>query len=247
MTTHTTETSMVMPAARKKPMNEENSVLRWGGLAGMLGSVLSIVGFVVLFVFVPPAPSDPKQLVATFPDGKAATIVEEILYIAALMLMSVLILTLYRVLRGASLAPALFGAGLSLLGYVLLAAGAVTVVAFSHLSDLYHAPGTTPQDQATLGLVWQGVQALFDETDTEGFILLTTGLTLLGISMLRNPAFGRRFGGVIIVFGLAALAAILLFSVVITARIGFAPFAILVLIIVPLLVGWKVYSLSRAA
>ena len=224
-------------------MGEERSVLRWGGLAGILSSILSILFLVILIGFVPAPPSDPKALVARFPDVKAATIVGQTVYLAAVILWVVLFLALYRALRGGSLAPALFGRGVGLVGLVLFAAGGIPAVALSLISDLYHAPGATAQDQATLALVWQGVQGVFHETDTMGFIFLTLGYILLGIAMLRNPTFGPRFGGVSIALGLAALVGISLFSV---ASALVAPFVILVFIILPLLLGWKVFSLSRA-
>jgi hypothetical protein len=232
------------PPAAGEQMVEEKSVLRWGGVAGMLSSILTILFLVILIGFVPAPPSDPEALVARFPEVRVATIVGQAVYLAAVILWIILFLALHRALRGGSLAPALFGSGVGLLGLVLFAAGGIPAVALSHISDLYHAPGATAQDRATLALVWQGIQAVFNETDTVGFVFLTLGYTLLGIAMLRNPTFGTRFGGVSIVLGLASLAGIALFSV---ASALFVPFVVLVFIILPLLLGWKVFSLSKAA
>ncbi len=52
--------------------SEDKSVLRWGGLAGMLGGIVFILVPVTLFGFVPPAPADPAGLVMRFPDVRAA-------------------------------------------------------------------------------------------------------------------------------------------------------------------------------
>ena len=38
-------------------MAEEKSVLRWGGLAGILGSITFILVFVIVFTFVLPLPA----------------------------------------------------------------------------------------------------------------------------------------------------------------------------------------------
>src|SRR5438445_3461752 len=51
---------------------EDKSVLRWGGLAGMLGGIVFIFVPVILFGFVPPAPASPAELVARFPTVRAA-------------------------------------------------------------------------------------------------------------------------------------------------------------------------------
>lgn len=38
-------------------MSMEKSVLRWGGLSGVLAGIMSILFIVVLVVFVPPVPA----------------------------------------------------------------------------------------------------------------------------------------------------------------------------------------------
>ena len=52
-------------------MGEEKSVLRWGGLAGMLGGIAFILGMGTLIVLVQP-PTDPEEVVMRFPDLRAA-------------------------------------------------------------------------------------------------------------------------------------------------------------------------------
>ena len=154
-----------------------------------------------------------------------------------------LFLALYRALRGSSPAPALFGTGLSFLGLVVYATGGLTVVALAPISNLYHAPGATSVQQATLVLLWQATQGIFNETDTVGFAVFSIGLILLGVAMLRTPAFGKVFGAVSVVIGVAGVLGISFFAVDSSA---FAIFGILAFIIYPLLFGWKLYSLSRA-
>jgi len=82
-------------------MEQEKSVLRWGGLAGMLGFIFFILTFVVVIVG-PVGMEEPTALAewdTRFPDVKAARVAENIIYLAALILEVPLFLALYRALR----------------------------------------------------------------------------------------------------------------------------------------------------
>ncbi len=225
-----------------KVMDDEKRVLRWGGLAGMLGGIAFILVMVTLLVLVQP-PTDPEEVVMRFADTRAAIALGQGLYLVAVIMWVTLFLALYRALRETSLAPALFGSVLALVGLVLLAAGGLTNVAFVSISDLYHAPGATPEEQATLVLMWQAIQGVFNETDTVGILLMNIGFIVLGVAMLETPAFGRGVGWVSVVLGVVGIVGILLFPI---DSLSYAPFGILAYIIYPVLFGRKVYSLSRA-
>src|SRR5829696_1777097 len=188
-------------------IDEEISVLRWGGLAGILGGIVFIVVFVAVIAFVGPEPVEPEGEVMRFPDIRAARTVENSLYLVVLILWVAHFLALYRALRGTSLAPALFGSVLGIVGLGVLAAGALPHVATAPISDLYHAPGATPQDQATLVLLWQATQGIFDALFGVGLLLVPIGFVALGVAMLRAPAFGRGFGGVSVVVGVVGVVA----------------------------------------
>lgn len=225
-------------------MDQEKSVLRWGGLAGILGGVLFILTIVILLGFVPAAPATAAGLVMRWPDVRVAVTLGDALFLVADILWITLFLALYRALRGNSLAPALVGSVLSLLGVVVQLVGGLPPVVFGRISDLYHAPGATPVDQASLVLLWQSAQAMFNETDTVGFILWNVGYIILGVAMLKAPAFGKAFGGLSVVLGVAGIVGISFFAV---DSASFSPFGILAFIIFPIVFGWKVYSLSGAA
>ncbi len=90
-------------------MEQEKGVLRWGGLAGILGGSIFILVFIIVIVFVGQGPAEPEGLVMRFPDIRAVRIVENSLYLVVLILWITFFLGLYRALRGTSLAPALFG------------------------------------------------------------------------------------------------------------------------------------------
>ena len=232
-----------MPTEGEYSMSKEKSVLRWGGLAGILGGIAFIFTIIILVGFVPATPATTEGLVSRYPDVRAAITAGEIVYLVAVILWVILFLALYRALRGSSLAPALFGSGLSLLGLVVYATGALPVVALGPISDLYHASGATSAQQATTVLLWQGIQGIFNETDTVGFAVFSIGLIILGLAMLKAPAFGKVFGGLSVVIGVAAVLGISFFAV---DSSTFAIFGILALLIYPLIFGWKLYSLSKA-
>ena len=227
-------------------MEQEKSVLRWGGLAGLLGGILHILTVVV--VLAGPVggkePADLEEWVIRFPDIRAARIVENGLYLVALILGVILFLALYRALQRTNLAPALFGSVLGILGLVVLAAGALPHVATAPLSDLYHASGATPADQAALALMWQATWGIFDALLAVGFFVVTIGLIALGVAMLGAPAFGKGFGWVSVVLGVVGLAAAV--SNIVDPASMIAAVTFFAIIIFQLVLGWKVYSLSKA-
>ncbi|MCD6054089.1 MAG: hypothetical protein K0Q96_1281 [Rubrobacteraceae bacterium] len=225
-------------------MEEEQSVLRWGGLAGILGGIIFILVFVVVIAFVGADPAQPEGEVMRFPDIRAARTVEDSLYLMVLILWVAHFLALYRALRETSLAPAFFGSVIGIVGLGVLGAGALPHVASVAISELYHAPGATPEDRATLVLLWQATQGIFDALFGAGLLLVPIGFVALGVAMLRSPAFGKGFGGVSVVLGVAGVVAA---SVLLVDPLSPSAFVgVLSLIIFHLVLGWKIYSLSRA-
>ena len=219
---------------------QENSVLRWGGLAGVVGGIVFIVVFVIVGVFV----GTNFVEITRFPDVRTARIVENTLYLAVLILWVPHFLALYRALRGTSLAPALFGSVLGILGLVVLAADALHHIWQTPLSDLYHAPGATREAQATLVLLWQAIHGIFDALLVTGLVLLPIGVIALGVAMFKAPAFGTGFGGLSVMLGVAgAVAASVL---VLDPRSPVAAVGVFALIIFHLILGWKSYRLSMA-
>jgi len=223
---------------------QEKSVLRWGGLAGILGGILFIVVWAIVgFGPVGIEPVEPAREVMRFPEIRTARIVENGLYLTVLVLWVIHFLALYRALRGTSLAPALFGSALGILGLVMLVAGALPHVATDPISDFYHAPGATPVDQATLDLLWQATMGIIEMLLVTGLVILPTGLIALGVAMFGAPAFGKAFGGVSVVLGVlggAAGVVVLIAPDSLIAGVGMLAF-----IVFHIALGWKVYSLSK--
>ena len=221
-------------------MMQEKSVLRWGGLAGILGGLLLIVVFVVVGVFVGANPAEPE----VFPDIRAARTVENSLYLAVLVLWVIHFLALYRALHRTSLAPALFGSAMGVLGLGVVAAGAIPHIVTARISDLYQAPGATAEDQANLVLVFEATHAVFEALLITGLAILPACLVVLGVAMAGSPAFGKRFGAVSAALGVAGGVAVGV-TVIDPASSPLLAICMFSLMIFHLVLGWKLYRLSR--
>ena len=237
-----------MKAIHTKPnalqeMVQGKSVLRWGGLAGMLGSVLMVVTFVIVGVFVGTDDSA-AVLIERFPEIRVARTVENGLFLALLVLWVLHFLALYRALSRESLAPALFGSAIGIVGLVVMAAGNAHHVAQFPLSNLYHAPGVTPEEQASLVVLWQATMGILEAMLVTGLILVPLGLICLGVAMLRAPTFGKGFGGVSVVLGVLGFAGGSLMFADPASVLGPVA-AVFTLIIFHFVLGWKVYRLSK--
>jgi len=221
-------------------MAQEKSVLQWGGLAGVLGGIIFILVFVIVGVFAGMGDVD----VMRFPDIRTALIVGDSLYLVVLILWVIHFLALYRALRETSLTPALFGSVLGILGLVVLAADSLHTPWQKPISDLYHAPGATLEAQATLVLLWQVTQGIFNALLVTGLVLLPIGVIALGVAMFKAPAFGKGFGGLSVVLGILGIVAGIV--LLIDAGSSIAVVIVLSLIVFHIAVGWRVYRLSRA-
>jgi hypothetical protein len=134
---------------------------------------------------------------------------------------------------------------LGILGLVVLAAEALPHVAQAPISDLYHAPGTTPAEQATLAFLWQATQGILDAMLVTGLVVLPIAVVCLGVAMLRAPAFGTAFGGLSVVLGALGVGAATLLLVNPDSVPG-ALVGVFALILFHVVLGWKVNRLSRS-
>lgn len=226
------------------PMTDDRNVLRWGGLAGLGGGLLLIAIFAMVAVIVGPDPAGPEGPIARFPEIRAFRTVENSLYLAALILWMPLTLALYRRLRRARPAAALFGATLNIVGLGVLAAGTLPHVVTIGLSDLYHQPGATAGDRATLVMLWQANQGMFDALLLTGLPMMCVGFILLGPAMRRDRALGATLGTATALLGTAGLAAAAV--AVADPRSPLAALSLFALITIHVVAGWKTHRVSRA-
>jgi hypothetical protein len=226
-------------------MENEKSVLRWGGLAGVLAFVVWIVEMPLYGSIDPFAPEGLMK----FTNVRAALGVSTILMMTIAFLSVALVLALYRTLRETNLAFALFGSVLGIVGYIATALGdASTFFAFAPISDLNQAPTATPEMQATAVLLWQTTQGITSTFFFVGSLFMVLCFIVLGVAMLRAPSFGRRFGGMSIVLGVIGIMGVVA-SLFAAGDIGVQLMGISVfsnIIFLPLF-GWKVYRLSRGS
>jgi hypothetical protein len=230
---------MPHPAQRH---HEDTSVPRWGGLAGIGGSVLFVVVFAIVAIFTGPEPAGPAGAISRFPEIRVARTVENGLYLAVLVLWVPLALALFHSLRRTRPASALFGSALNIFGLAVLAAGAIPHVVTSRLSERYHADGATLDEQATLVLLWQANEGMFDALLLVGLLVMPVGVILFGLAMRRDPAFGKVAGNVSVALGVVGLAAATVmladpFSAV-------AALGVFALIGFHVIAGWKTCRLS---
>jgi len=224
-------------------MENENSVLRWGGLAGILAFILWIVEMPLYGLIDPFVPEG----LMSFTDNRAALGMSTILMMTIAILSVALVLALYRTLRGTNIGLALFGSVLGVTGYIVTALGdASTFFAFAPIATLNQAPAATPEAQATAVLLWQSTQGITNTFFFVGSLFMVMCFIILGVAMLSAPDFGKRFGVVSIVLGLIGVVAVVA-SLFVSEEIGMQVVGIAVfsnIIFLPLF-GWKVYSLSR--
>lgn len=224
---------------------DEKSLLRWGGLSGLVGGIIFVIsiGYQIGVLGTQTTAAGDGPIIR-FPGVQAEIAVGQTLFLIATVLFMPLFLSLYRALRNYNLAAAMFGAGVSFLGVAVLAVESEPNVAMASISAQYHAAGATAVQQAAAVVAWQSTQGMFNEFDTCAFAFLSAGLVILSIAMFGAPKFGKLLGGLTGFFGAAGLVSLVFFSV---TSAGFSLFALLTFVVFPLLMGWKLYSISGAA
>ena len=225
-------------------IEQEKSVLRWGGLAGILGSIVFVLVMVFVAVAIGDDPADLKDTVARFPDIHLLRVIENGVYLVALLLEIPLFLSLFLALRKENLAPALFGTSFGIVGLVSMVMSATPHVAHHPLSELFQAAGATSEAQETIAIMWQGISGVFDAPLYVGFFVVPLGLILLGMAMFGTADFGNVFGWMSIVIGAVAFVAAVLQMIDPASDVGALSY--LLPIIFYLVLGTKIYRLSKS-
>lgn len=220
----------------------DQAALKWGGLAGLLGSLLLLGVFALLAVFVGLETFDGAVAIARFPDIRWARIIENTAYLFTLALWSLHSVTLFLALRRHNPGTALTACVMSVLGLTILAVGAIPHTAETAIAELYHAPDTEAAFKPVLVAAWEVSRAWVDTFVVTGIVLTPVGLLLFGVAMLRDAAFGAVFGWITILFGLAGAYAAVAGLIEEGDVVGIGIFA---LVFFHIVLGWKSLRLSR--
>lgn len=222
---------------------QEKNILQYGGLSGILGSIVFILVFFIVGIFVGTDPIILEEFVTRFDGIRLARIFENSLYLSVLVLWIPSSLALYHALKAESPASALFGSVVSIAGLAVIAVGALPHVAFHQLHNLYYSATATVADQATIVLLWQTTWAIFDAVLIAGLAFMPLAFLSFGIAMRKHTDFGAIYGWLVIALSIISFGAISVSLVdpdsVIVALIIFG------LIIFHFALGWKLYRLSR--
>jgi hypothetical protein len=226
-------------------MEQEKSVLRWGGLAGILGAAVLILVMVFVGVVIGAGPDALDGQVARFADIQILRVVENGVYLVGLLLAICLFLSLFWSLRESRLAPALFGSVIGIVGLIAMAVSATPHVAHAPLSELYQAAGATSEAQSTIAILWQAVWGVFNAPLYVGFFSVPIGILLLGVAMIGTPTFGQIIGWISVVLGVAGIVAAVLQMIDPAGPFGMGSY--FAIVIFTLVLGIKVYSVSRTS
>ena len=226
-------------------IEQEKSLLRWGGLAGILGGIIFVFVMVFVAVAIGSGPADLKEVVARFPDIHLLRVIENGVYLVGLLLEILLFLALFYALRKDSLAPALFGSALGIVGLVSMAISATPHVAHYPLSEIFQATGTTAEAQEAIAIMWQGTWGVFNAPLYVGFFVVPLGLILFGVAMFAAPEFGKGISWMTIIIGALAFVAAIFQMIDPAGDIGALSY--ITPIIFYFVMGIKIYRLSKAS
>ncbi len=221
---------------------QEAAVVRWGGLSGILGGIIFVASIIYQVAFIGTGTTaSGAGPIMRFPGLQTQIAAGQTLFLIGTILMVPLVVSIYRTLRTSSLAPALFGFGLSFLGLAVLAVESEPNVAMAQISAQYHAVGATAAQQDAAVVAWQATQGIFNEFDTCAYIFLSVGFILFGVGMLRAAGYGRAIGAVTTTIGVVGIFGVALFPV---TSAMFAIPAALTFVVFPLLLGRTVYRIA---
>ncbi|MFQ5837848.1 MAG: hypothetical protein ACE5HJ_03605 [Thermoplasmata archaeon] len=221
-------------------MGEEKSVLRWGGIAGILaGIILLIFGLVglglALMGQIKVVP-DLEQYLVDFHANPIPVTVFLDLAIVSVLLLFLFVVALYWTLREPSRVFARIGLGLGVLALILLAVSAEVDLLARQFFSLRYA-NAAPSDQPTVAAIFAALHGLTTAGLNIGLIFLGVGFIAFGLAMRASLGYQEGFVWLSAILGLVIiLLPLLILNIVSLVFIG----------LLGLVLGWKVYSLSRA-
>jgi len=230
---------------RKLELSEqENNVLQWGGISGILGGILFLFVMAFVSVTIPDEPSILEEWVTRFPDLQVARTIENLAYLSGLVFVIPLFSALYQALKKTDLAPSLFGSILSIVGLSSMIISATPHTAHSRISNLYQTLEPGAENLSAMAISWQATWGMTDSMLYIGFFLVPIGFILLGRAMIKTAAFGRSLSLVSIILGIISLAAAIM--QIIDPLSDFGAISFISIIFYSFIYGIKLFRLSRA-
>ncbi|OPY33129.1 MAG: hypothetical protein A4E32_00803 [Methanomassiliicoccales archaeon PtaU1.Bin124] len=219
---------------------DQKSIVRIGGVAGLLAGFSFILAAIALLGGS--VSNGPNELVQNFPQVSTSMAIGDGLYLITVLSLFILVIALYHELRRQNSFLAMVGGGIGSIGLSALAIGSMPHVAYSKISEIFHSPTTTSEEQTSLVHMWQAVHGIFNEMDTVGFMLLALGFIILSLAMRRSPSFGRRVGCAGVILGATVLFGMSIFTMDSSAIF---PFVLIAFVIMPVLFGSNLFRISR--
>ncbi len=225
------------PAAGESMGEVDRSVLRVGGLAGVLAGVFVVLGLITFVLASSPPPGDFEQTLATFPEDRILVTVAIDLFLVSSLLFLAFLAALYGSLKEPSRVFARLGLGSGVIALVLLivALGGF-LFANDAFSGLYEAAAAS--DRPVVVATFGAVSSLLQAGNSAGFLFAGLAFVAFGLAMRGSRDFGEGLAWLSVVLGIIIVLLILL----VLGLVGVIAVAVFALVF-----GWKVYSRSRAA
>lgn len=168
---------------------DRRPLLRGAGITGIGGALLMLAAFVVVGTLGLPDPSTAESL-QRFPEIQQARVVENLLYLAAVVFWAVQHDLLHRLLSPTE--PVLTSAArtVGLLAVAALAASALLNLSTAPMSQTYQQAGEADRDSVVQA--WTAAQAVMDAMLITGALLLPVTVVLFGVVLrsLMGPVLG---------------------------------------------------------
>ncbi len=215
----------------------QKRALHLGGLSGLLAGLVMLVGLILAVAFPIAAIASVEDYLTTTPETKSVYLtIVRLGYLASLLFIP-LLLALQASLgkmrpSSTNLATALGFTAAAVFVVYFLALGNTALA----LSERY---GTVaPGERATVAVAGEAALGVLHGIQVAGFFFLGLSFIAFGVSMLANEASHKGFGWVGVVFGAVVI------GLPFTGVSNYLTFPLWT--IFSLLIGGKVYSLSRA-
>lgn len=219
--------------ANSDPTTNSAAEIKWGGIAGLIGSVL----FGIVYIAG-------DLLKSILPDSWLIGFIFGGLILSAYLLWVPFFLVLYRVLRRHSAAAALFAVAFAVVGITILASVSHQGLTVSYRVD-YFLPlisevEITESMRETLLLAEMAITGTYLATISVGYIAAMAGILFFGIALLGSQDFGKGIGWTGIILGsVGLLGSIWLF---IDQEGPGGIFAVYALILFNALAGWMLFT-----